>query len=113
MQIFDREAVVPEVEILHRRILFHRFVVGPDHGGGGPPDGGAVEVEMLASDGVTGCEPLDIPLPRSGKGLVEVVCVEDRRTLVREARESKLDRWASPPRCTCSRGWAWVRGRRP
>ena len=59
---------------------------------------------MLASDGGTVCEPLDIPLPRSGKGLVEVVCVEDRRALVREAKAPKLDRWASPPRCTGSRG---------
>ena len=67
---------VPDGEVAQRREVAHRAAVGRD---GGPHDGGAFlagEPVLPAGDDQARRQPFDVPLPRAGQRLVEVVDVE-------------------------------------
>ena len=67
---------VPDGEVAQGREVAHRAAVG---GHGGPHDGGAFlagEPVLPAGDDQAGRQPFDVPFPRAGQRLVEVVDVE-------------------------------------
>ena len=74
----DVESRVPDVEVPHRRELPHRLAVFAD----GAEDGGAGllggEFAIAPGDLEARREALQVPLPGPGKGLVEVVDVQDQ-----------------------------------
>lgn len=80
-QRFDVGAGVPDVEDGHPAELGHGVAVGADAGDGGVAGTGIAEAVAAAGEDEAGGEALDIPLPRGGEGLVEVVNVEDLATL--------------------------------
>ena len=82
-ELFDLEAGVPDIGVAHRCKRRHPFAVLPDRVENDP-------LLMLHREAaVTGGyqhahrEPLDVPLPRARKCLVEVVDVEDESPLGR------------------------------
>ena len=82
-QVVDVEARVPEVHRPHPGEGAHRLAVGA---GGGEIDlapGLPVEAPVAARDLEAGDEPLEVPLERAGKGLVEVVDAEDQAAVRR------------------------------
>jgi hypothetical protein len=80
-QVVLGEVGVPDVQHLHLRELRHRLAVG----GGGRASHGAdlvlAEATVPSRDGEARREPLHVVLEGTGQRLVEVVDVEDQRTL--------------------------------
>ena len=71
------DAVVPDIERAHRRIIRHSFTIGA-HGLRRRLRSGAVgQVDMTSRDDNAGREPLNVPLPGRRQGFVEVVDVEE------------------------------------
>lgn len=78
VQVVGAVLRVPDVEGAHAGELAHPLPVAPHarpHGGRAPSAG---EPVGAAGDGQARGEPLDVPLPRAGERLVEVVDVEDQ-----------------------------------
>ncbi len=81
--LLDVQARVPEVERPHSRELGHRLAI---RAADGQVHGLAllvVEAAISPGDGEAGHEPLDVPLERPGKRLVEVVQAEDQSPIRR------------------------------
>ncbi len=77
----DVHSCVPHVEIPHARHGGHLRAVG---GGRLENDAGPLlvgEPPIPPGDGQAGGQPLQVPLPRTGQGLVEVVEIEDQGPL--------------------------------
>ena len=68
--------VVPEVEVSPRRVADHRAAVGTRRSLHDPGPGLAIELAGACRDLEACEETLDVPLPRPGERLVEVVEVE-------------------------------------
>ena len=82
-EIVDVDAGVPEVEIAHLGEALHRRPVCARHGGVDRRPLLGVEAPVPARDREAGDEALDVPLPGSVPGLVEVVDVEELAALRR------------------------------
>jgi hypothetical protein len=72
---------VPDVEMAHRRERRHSLAIGADRGAGGIGGVGRPKPVPPAGDDDAGGQALDVPLPGSRQGLVEVVETEDERAL--------------------------------
>src|SRR4029079_19752798 len=70
------DAVVPDLERTHVRELPHPLAVGADSGGGDVEALLVVQTDVSPGDDEARHEPLDVPLPRAGHRLVEVVEAE-------------------------------------
>ena len=82
-QLIDLDVRVPRVQRAHLRRQSHRPAVGLDGIEHDAPAIGGGEAELTARDLEARGEPLDVPLPRSGERLVEVVDVEQHLALGR------------------------------
>jgi hypothetical protein len=76
-------AVVPDVELWHRRVPAHAPAVGLDPGGDRGSGPGRLDPVPPRCHHKTGGKTLDVPLERAGKGLVEVAQVEGQVPLRR------------------------------
>ena len=70
------EALVPDVEVALAREAAHRLAVLAHAGRHDPPPAICREPDVAAGDLGAGRHPLDVPLPRAGQRLVEVVRAE-------------------------------------
>jgi hypothetical protein len=68
----DIEARVPDLEVAHRGEITHRLAIGARCAEYRGPDVLRREAALAPRNGEARRESLDVPLPRSGKGLVEV-----------------------------------------
>ncbi len=76
-RLFDVEARVPDVEVALGGEVAHRLAVGANHGPDDLHPRLAPQAVFAGGDREAGAEALDVPLPRPGQRLVEVVEVED------------------------------------
>ena len=72
------DALVPHVEVADLREAAHRLAVLPDACGDEPTPAVLLQPDVTACDLDARGHPLDIPLPRPGQRLVEVVRSEDQ-----------------------------------
>jgi hypothetical protein len=77
------DARVPYVQVPHLRVLTHVHPVAANNGPRGLLAQDLVGPEETLSHDGTGGKPLEIPLPRTGQGLVEIVDAEHEVTLGR------------------------------
>ena len=100
MDLINVDAPVPDVEVAERRQLADVLAICTD---GDPCDlraVGVVESAVPAPDLEAGCKSLNIPFPRTGQRLVEVVYVGDlgavRRGIGAEVREVRIAAGLNP-----------------
>ena len=98
-QLARVETVVPDVEVALAREAAHRLAVLAHAVGHDPRRRSAGEADVAAGDLDARRHPLDVPLPRSGQRLVEVVRAEDEPA-VGGREPPKFEMWASPHACT-------------
>jgi len=77
----DVDLGVPDVQVVHAREQPHRRAVPPHRRQHDPPPVLAAEPVVPGRHLQAGGQPLDVPLPRPGQGLVEVVDVEQQLAL--------------------------------
>jgi hypothetical protein len=75
-QSIDADAVVPDVELGHRRVVAHASGIGIDGRGDGGVDRPWSHAVLAASRDQAGCEPFEIPLERTRQRLVKIPQVE-------------------------------------
>lgn len=110
-EVVDGHDLVPDIDVRQTREVAHRIAVRPCHARGGVHRFGTSEPEMLGRDEDARSKQLDVPLPRSAQGFVEVVRVEQkgvRGTRSRSSRDARLRPVAPSNRTT-----AWSRSLRP
>ena len=100
-QVIQVRARVPDVQVVHPGETAHRPPVPGDRSHDDLTAVLAAEPVAAGRDFQAGRQPLDIPFPRAGCRLVEVVDVETRRRSA-EPKIPKFDRCASPHACTAS-----------
>ncbi|MNL16377.1 hypothetical protein D3C87_1374140 [compost metagenome] len=82
-QAVERNAVVPGFQHAHFRIHGHAVTVAVDHFAHHVVGDGLAVAQVARGHHHTGGQPLQVPLPWAGAGLVEIVQIEQQRALGR------------------------------
>jgi len=97
----DIQVGVPHVEVVHGGELSHRGTVSADRVAHDPVLFLGAKAVVARGDQHAHGQPLDVPLPRAGERLIEIVCVEHESSLGR-GEHTEVGQGASPQHCTVS-----------